>query len=394
MSRKSKMGRRGAPGICFTADDRPRRFSLVKGRLVGRLRVAVVLSGWVAIGQICLSGIAQAQLHLDIAIQENAADGRLSVHAFDFDTLPQLAIVVDKRAFVRGVGISGNSLLLEDPGFVSRVSATELGPVGLLEPAGGEGLLFNVLSPPLSTMPSLGGRTVNFWDGTSAVSWGPTLDGDEGIEIIKGSFFNPDDSMIVAGGTSDLSGFSVGAASSSGSLHEHLKFLLLPDNGALPPAGPEDGVYLMLLELSYPSYAEWIPVFLGVEAFSGGLSTQTAAEDAITADLLNPLCSDGIDNDKDGTIDADDAGCLDGNDMSERGAVAECDNGLDDDGDGLVDFHDLDGDGQSDGRGDPGCLSPAQMVEAPEPGLGIGLLLGMSGLVGFARHRGRETRAC
>ncbi|MFK7895281.1 MAG: hypothetical protein AB8G23_05575 [Myxococcota bacterium] len=366
-----------------------------KARAPSGLSVRSVF-GFIASFVFCctLASTAQAQLHVDIAVQENASDGRLSVHAYDFDTLPQFAIIVDKRAFVRGVGLSGNSLLLEDPGFVSRVSATELDPVDLAEPAGGEGLLFNVLSPPLSTMPSLGGRTVSFWDGSSAVTWGPTPDADEGIEIIKGSFFNPDDFLVVAGGTSDLFGFSLGAASGGGSLHEHMKLLLLPDNGALPPSGPDDGVYLMLLEVSYPSYAEWIPVFLGIEAFAGGLSTQSAAETAITSQLLNPLCSDGIDNDKDGLIDGADSGCVDGNDMSEREAasVSECDNGIDDDGDGLVDFHDLNGDGASDMNGDPDCLSAGQLLEAPEPGMGVGLLVGLSGLAGFARRRGRDKR--
>ena len=337
-----------------------------------------------------LAAPAEAQLHLDIAIQENASDGRLSVHGFDWDTLPQLGVIEDKRAFVRGVGISGNSLLLEDPGFVSRISATELTPVELLAPAGGEGLLFNVLSPPTSTMPSLGGRTISFWDGLPPVAWGPTPDPDEGIEIIKGSFFNPDDQRTIAGGTTDVQGFSIGSAGGSGSLHEHMKFLLLPDNGALPPTGPDDGVYLMLMELSYPSYAEWIPVFIGVEAFAGGLSTQTAAESSIAASLLRPLCSDGIDNDKDGSIDASgDDGCTDAEDMSERGAVAECDNGIDDDGDGLVDFHDLDGDGVSDFPGDPGCLHPTNRIEAPEPGGWAGLAAGILALLGTAR-RGRS----
>ena len=260
-----------------------------------RLPILVLVAGF------SLASPARAQLHLDIAVQENVSDGRLSVHAFDWDTLPQLGLVEDKRSFVRGVSISGSSLLLEDPGFVSRISPTELSSAGLLAPLGGEGLFFNVLSPPASTMPSLGGRTISHWDGSLPVVWGPTPDPDEGIEIIKGSFFNPDDQVVIDGAAANVEGFSVGAASGSGSLHEHMKFLLLPDGGALPPAGPDDGVYLMLLELSYPTYAEWIPVFIGVEAFAGGLAAQTAAENSISADLLNPLCSDGIDNDKDGT---------------------------------------------------------------------------------------------
>lgn len=363
-----------------------RRHNEMTARTRGLLIALIGLT--VAVG---LAGSARAQLHVDVSIQENLSDGRLSVHGFDFDVIPQDGIVVGKRAFVRGAGLSGNSVLLEDPGFVSRTSSTELDPVALLPVVSSEALMFNVLSPPLSTMSSLGGRTISFWDGSGAVTWGPVPDADEGIEIIKGSFFNPDDTLTVLTGTTTLPGFSIGSASGSGSLHEHLKFLLLPDNGNLPPSGPEDGVYLMLWEVSYAPYAEWIPLFLGLEAFAGGLATQSAAEVAITNDLLNPLCSDGIDNDKDGAIDfPEDAGCSDANDMSERGDVNECDNGIDDDGDGFVDFHDLDTDGLSDGIGDASCLHRTTIREqVPEPGFGLALL-GAAALL--ATRGGRPMR--
>lgn len=70
-----------------------------------------------------------------------------------------------------------------------------------------------------------------------------------------------------------------------------------------------------------------------------------------------PACSDGLDNDLDGEVDAgSDPGCADGNDSSEKGPNA-CDNGLDDDGDQQVDFRIGHG-------GDPGCSSPEDEDEA------------------------------
>jgi len=335
-------------------------------------------------------------VHIDLAVQENAADGRLSFHGFDFDVLPQFGLIADKRAFIRGVSIQGNTLIAQDPGFNSRLSPDELSHVGLLAPRGGEDLIFNILSPPISTMPALGGRSINYWDGTGSVSWGAVPD-DEGIRLLNGSVLNPTGDMTISGASnSDVDGFTIASTTSGGSIHHHIKWILLPDNGALPPVGPDDGVYLMLYEFSLPSYAEWIPVFIGIEAFSGGVTTRTAALNAIEADFQKPLCDDGIDNDKDGTIDAaGDAGCADDADMSERGATTECDNGIDDDGDGFADFHDLDGDGASDYGGDGSCLHPTNALEiVPEPGSSIALAIGTAGLAATAR-RGRERRrAC
>lgn len=331
-------------------------------------------------------------VHIDLAVQENASDGRLSFHGFDFDVLPQFGLIPDKRVFVRGVEIQGNTLIAQDPGFNSRLSPTELSHVGLVAPRGGEDLIFNILSPPISTMPALGGRTINYWNGVGAVNWGAVPD-DEGIRLLNGSVLNPTGDITVSGAsTSDFDGFTIATTTPGGSIHHHIKWVLLPNNGALPPQGPDDGVYMMLYEFSLPSYAEWVPVFMGIEAFSGGLTTRTAALNAVEADFLRPLCSDGIDNDKDGLIDfGNDDGCADADDMSERGATTECDNGIDDDGDGFVDFHDLDGDGTSDYAGDASCLHPTNIREfVPEPGFAASLLLGVFGLAGAARRDGRR----
>jgi hypothetical protein len=344
--------------------------------LLGRVTLLGVM---LALGSGALADEAGAQgTHLDVALQQNASDGRLSLHGFDFDVLPQFAIAENKRIFVRGITLSGNSLVSENPGFVSVVSNTVLSPVGLLPVPGAQALRFNLLVPPASTMPDLAGRNVNYWDGIGAVQWGPTPDANEGVRIIRGSLFNPTSSLIADGSANPLPGFVIGATLASGSLHEHLKFLLLPDNGQAPPSGPEDGVYLILIELSYAPYAEWIPAFIGLEAFAGGLAAQNAAAAAIETELLRPLCSDGIDNDKDGVVDLSggDPGCDDVEDMSERGALAQCDNGIDDDFDGLI-----------DAPNDSGCLHPTNPIEAPEPGLGLLVGSGAVALAAIVRRR-------
>ena len=54
------------------------------------------------------------------------------------------------------------------------------------------------------------------------------------------------------------------------------------------------------------------------------------------------FCNDGLDNDGDGLIDANDMGCDDGLDFSEHDMTSTCMNGLDDDNDGWLDLQDPD----------------------------------------------------
>ncbi len=67
--------------------------------------------------------------------------------------------------------------------------------------------------------------------------------------------------------------------------------------------------------------------------------------------FMTTACNDGIDNDGDGLVDAFDPGCVDGNDASEveglqRPTPSVCADGIDNDGDGLIDNR------------DPGCMGP------------------------------------
>jgi sugar lactone lactonase YvrE len=98
-------------------------------------------------------------------------------------------------------------------------------------------------------------------------------------------------------------------------------------------------------------------------------NTDGSVRETLLAGLDNPQdvailvleCSDGIDNDGDGRIDAgSDPGCGDAGDVSERDPLLPCDDGIDNDLDGFTDYVDLAGDGGiSDPPGDPACKLPS-----------------------------------
>lgn len=83
---------------------------------------------------------------------------------------------------------------------------------------------------------------------------------------------------------------------------------------------------------------------------------------SIDVERLPPGCSDGLDNDEDGFIDADDLGCANADDEDEQdpeeGApLPQCWNGEDDDGDGIIDY-----------PFEPGCVGKGDDDETdPEP---------------------------
>jgi DNA-binding beta-propeller fold protein YncE len=146
---------------------------------------------------------------------------------------------------------------------------------------------------------------------------------------------------------------------------------------------------------------------------SGVVYVLGAAGRVLRADLRNE-CGDGIDNDADGAIDADDPSC--GVGSGERDPTLACDDGLDNDRDGTIDAadpfcsqwvgnaeapqcsdgYDNDGDGGVDWDGvggtrdaDPHCRSSGQFQESPPPSCGLGaeLALFLAGWWGWRRRR-------
>ncbi len=145
----------------------------------------------------------------------------------------------------------------------------------------------------------------------------------------------------------------------------YLNVLDLAD-GLAQLAGIDDGGFVIYYDPS-----------LAANAYLGG-ATHALAEGGAVVPLL-PRCSDGVDNDGDGLVDAADPGCKDGSWTWEDPA---CDDGVDNDEDGLVD-----GD-------DPECAgAPWRTSEEPAPSCGIGL--GLAGWIPglYALRRRRDGRS-
>jgi len=93
-----------------------------------------------------------------------------------------------------------------------------------------------------------------------------------------------------------------------------------------------------------------------------------------------PACSNGIDDDGDGTIDNADDGCWDADDPSEE---RECRDGLDNDDDGLVDYPD-----------DPECVTEDQFYEVTDAcGVGFEIIPILLPLMHLRRRRERSVRS-
>ena len=119
----------------------------------------------------------------------------------------------------------------------------------------------------------------------------------------------------------------------------------------------------------------WTPNGNGLSPASVVL-TNTGGAGVDLGDLSE--CSNGIDDDGDGLVDADgggvgdpDPGCDDPADASERSALLVCDNGLDDDLDGRIDFDPVTAGDPALGVGDPGCWKPDSDTESPQCNDGV-----------------------
>ena len=138
------------------------------------------------------------------------------------------------------------------------------------------------------------------------------------------------------GGTSEIAGIHVQNTTATGNIHDHIKFSVRRSGGGL--ASP--GLYLLHLDLTMPGFAEGAPIFAIYETPGIAVDTKVAARNQVENQISQPLCNDGIDNDRDGLTDyaGGDPGCSDPTDSSEKAVGLACDDGIDNDLDGKIDF--------------------------------------------------------
>jgi large repetitive protein len=92
-------------------------------------------------------------------------------------------------------------------------------------------------------------------------------------------------------------------------------------------------------------------------------------------------CFDGIDNDGDGFIDAEDPSCIAGHGHEHDNPITACNNGIDDDGDGLIDY-----------PADPGCRDPFDDDERDLPQCSDGIDNDGDGLIDYPADPGCFSR--
>ncbi len=132
---------------------------------------------------------------------------------------------------------------------------------------------------------------------------------------------------------------------------------LLPNGNLLITTSEDTWIGGLLVENS--QIAEVDPA-TGVASIFLSFETRVGQADVDAIAIEQTACGDGIDNDADGFVDAQDTGCSGPGDDSELDVSAPCDDGIDNDGDGWVDHSPI------PGLGDPGCVVPAARSESPE----------------------------
>jgi hypothetical protein len=278
----------------------------------------------------------------------------------------------------------------DDPGFNAATSPCSQVPELSRLPASTP-LYFDILTQA----PTGGGaaRSLLYWNAVDDtppsgldpgdVEWGP-VPLDEVLHVVEGV-----NQATATGGTSEIEGYAIETTSATGGLHDHVDFRLRRAGGGVPTSG----VYLLRLDLTLPRFAEGAPIYITF-AQASPFQSEIVARTQVEASLVQPLCGDGVDNDRDGLTDfaGGDPGCSSGADASEKSAAIQCDDGIDNDLDGEIDFRAVDfGASGEYARRDLECTSAGDASESlgpvPVPALspsGQGLLAALILALGTA----------
>jgi hypothetical protein len=214
------------------------------------------------------------------------------------------------------------------------------------------------------------GATGWLWGSGQSQRWGTNVVGDDDQLVVFNSTYTQSFWTYFDSGLPTLHE-AQGAASDSGG-----------------PVWIEDGgVWKLAGVISVTLIFENQPASTALHGNATSIVDLASYRDAILEIVQTPDCSNGLDDDGDGTIDAGaDPGCSDALDTSERDPTHVCDDGIDNDGDQLVDWpidpdcadlldyseapvcfdgFDNDGDGLTDSPADPGCFAPGAQLENP-----------------------------
>ena len=257
---------------------------------------------------------------------------KLRLGARDFGTFP-IGTLYPVNVFDKALT---GAFTTDDPGFTAVPNPCSAEPTLSPLPAA-RGLYLDFLTAP----PTGGGarRTILYWDGVddnldgldeNDVDWSPVpLD-----EIIRATEVGV--TATADGGTSAIAGIHIQDTSATGNIHDHIEFALRRSGGGLATTG----LYMVHLDFTMPGFAEGTPTFLIFQTPGIAAGTKSIARNQVENQMVQPLCSDGIDNDRDGLTDfsGGDPGCSGPTDDSEKAAGIACDDGIDNDLDGKIDF--------------------------------------------------------
>lgn len=199
-----------------------------------------------------VAGPAGAQ-HFDVSPYQ--LGGQVQIGGYDLDDFDTEAVVEIFEGELGEIGVTGQ-YEGDEPGFFAcdAGSLCEGDLPGSALPA--------TADVDLNIVLGYGGRSLSYWDGLGAVSFGATV----GSEVLKIEDYNAATSVL--DGTVGIADIYVGPTDGDGGLHDHVEFTLNGDNSGTPDA-VNQGIYLLEATLSVDGLADSESFYILLAAFSG-----------------------------------------------------------------------------------------------------------------------------